>query len=308
MNYIPIFPEAIDNTMRKYLVKCQKSAFYRFELGLQSKQAKRVDLVAGKAFAKGIEVVRRMYFGEHHVANVATKAGVEALYADYGGFACPKDSNKSADRMAGALMYYLEKYPLDDENLVPLVLPDGTLALEISKGYPCGLTHPETGKGIEWVSNFDMLAVDLKDGGLWVVDEKTTSQMGEKWANQWPLDSQMTGYCWTAQKMIEEYGLPYELRGAVINGVAIKKYDYDCGRFKTYRPPWMIDRWFEQMSKDVSNWMSAHLFQVHDMALDHACAFYNNPCEFTQLCLSKQPEKLYEGSYDVEFWNPKDRK
>ena len=53
MSYTPLFPHAIDNTMRKQLVKCQKAAHYQFELGLRPLTESRVDLHAGAAYAKG---------------------------------------------------------------------------------------------------------------------------------------------------------------------------------------------------------------------------------------------------------------
>lgn len=45
-----------------------------------------------------------------------------------------------------------------------------------------------------YAANFDLLAVDPM-GRYWVIDEKTTGKMGDSWALQWTLDSQLTGYC-----------------------------------------------------------------------------------------------------------------
>lgn len=303
----PEFPHYIDNTMRKVLVKCQKAAHYRFELGLQSKAAKKVDLVAGGAFAAGIERVRRAYFVEKLSAADAAKLGVEALFTAYGDFQPPKDTNKTAERMAGALLFYLERFPLEQEKLAPFVFPDGSTGIELDFHYPIGIEHPESGRELEYCGRFDMLAVDLEAGGLWVVDEKTTSSMGEKWANQWPLDSQMSGYVWGAERRLQEHGVEQEIKGAIINGVAIKKYDYDGGRFKTYREPWEVQRWLTQMKRDVLDWKVAHQAGNHMMNLDHSCAYYLNPCEFAPLCKSRNPERLFEGEYVVEFWNPRER-
>lgn len=301
------FPHVIDNTMRKVLVKCQQAAAYKYEHGLNDPNEKRVDLIAGGAFAKGIEVARRKYFGEHTLPNVAAQAGIHALYEKYGGYQTPANSNKTADRMAGALQYYLDKFPLQDEKLVPILLPNGQLAVEMYFEYPMGVYHPDTNIELLYAGNWDLLALDIRDGGVWVVDEKTTSQMGEKWVNQWPLDSQMTGYVWLAQKWLAENNLDYEVKGAIIGGVAVRKYDYEAARFKTYREDWEVDRWFKQLQNDITGWKIAYLQGNHNMALDHACAYYNNPCEFVPLCKSKEPEKLTSG-YKVEFWNPKDRK
>lgn len=305
----PIFPAAIDNTMRKELVKCQMAAHYRFELGLQGTGEKKVDLVAGKAFAAGIEAARRAFFANGYLPSVSAQIGSDRVFEVYGNFACPTSSNKTAARMAGALLHYLEAYPLEKETVVPYKFPDGKLAIELSAAFPLGLAHPDTREELEYAVNFDMLGKDIKEGGLWVVDEKTTSQMGDKWMNQWPLDSQMTGYVWAAMRMLERYGIKEEVKGAIINGIAIRKNDTEAARFKTYREPWMIERWFKQLQTDVIAWEAAYKFQVHNQALDHACAYYLNPCVYAPLCLSRNPEKIMEGGqYVVEFWDPKDRK
>lgn len=303
MQVIPIFPAVIDNSMRKQLVKCQKSAYYKYELGLRSVDAKRVDLHAGGAFAAGITAARRAFFRDALGPENSRAAGIAALSDFYGDFVCPKDSNKSKDRMMGALAFYLDKCPLEDEKYLPLEV-DGRLTVEMSFSYPLDISHPD-GSTLRYACNFDMLAQEVGTNRVWVIDEKTGSSLGDKWANQWPLDSQMTGYCWGAQKFLEEHGLTnLEVAGAIINGIAIKKYDYEHGRFWTYRPPWQIDRWLAQLKKDVVEWIIAHEDKSHNMALDHACAFYNNPCEFTQLCQAKNPERLYDGNFVVERWDP----
>ncbi len=59
MKVVQIFPEAVDNSMRKELVKCQTAAKYKYEMGLRADEGTKVDLHAGKAFAAGMEVMRR---------------------------------------------------------------------------------------------------------------------------------------------------------------------------------------------------------------------------------------------------------
>lgn len=300
----PIFPIAVDNSMRKELVKCEKAAFYKYECGLRSIEQQRVDLHAGKAFARGMEAMRLAYYKQGLSQYESLQAGVKALYAEYGGFIPPPKSNKTADRMAGALAYYAEQNRLDEEKLVPMTL-GGELAVEVSFNYVLPLSHPVTMKPLVYCGRFDMLARDIDTGDVWVVDEKTTSQMGEKWANQWLLDSQMTGYCWGARKLLEQHGWnPNLVKGAIINGIAIRLRDYEHGRFPTYRQAWEVERWFQQMLVDMREWVDAHVSKSYRMNLDHACAQYNNPCEFAPLCKSANPERLIDGSYEVKRWNP----
>lgn len=304
------FPLAIDNSMRKELVKCETAAKYKYELGLRSNEHAKVDLHAGKAFAEGMEVARRSYYVNSVSPDESVGLGIAAVYQAYGSFIAPEKSNKTAARMAGALSFYFNERPLEKEKLKPIKFPQTLEALEVNFGievgfnFPIGITHPDCQSELSYCGRFDMLAQD-ENGDAWVVDEKTTSQMGDKWANQWLLDSQMTGYCWGAQKLLDLHGMNHILvKGAVINGIAIRLRDYEHIRLNTYRQQWEIDRWYWQMKRDVERWKDAYMLDRHDMALDHACATYNNPCEFAPLCSSRNPERIMDSSYSVIRWNP----
>lgn len=304
MNVIPIFPELVDNSMRKELVKCQTAAKYRYEMNLRSVKMKRVDLHAGKAFAKGMEVLRRAYYIESATEIEAVAAGVKALYESYGDFACPKDSNKSADRMAGALAFYVERRPLAEDNFQPLKLGD-KWGFELPFSFDSAVLHPVTGVPIKYGGRLDFLALNKDDGKVWFVDEKTGSQLGDKWANQWQMDSQTTGYYKGVRHLLDQAGLTeLEVGGGYINGIAIKKYDYDHVRVGVHRADWEVERWWIQANSDLARWVHAHVHGSHDMALDHACAYYNNPCDFQLLCKSRNPERVMDGNFEVEVWNP----
>lgn len=304
-----LFPEAIDNSMRKELVKCQKAAHYRYEMGIETVDAVKVDLVAGKAFAAGMETARKAFYDDGLKAKNAVEKGIAAVTVAYGSFVPDKSTSKTVQRMAGALAAYFAENPLDEEKLVPLVIANsGHHAIEVQFNEELPIVHPTTGLPLRYVGRFDMLALDVAQQQAWVVDEKTTSQMGEKWANQWFLDSQISGYCWGARQFLNKLGLPHiEVAGAVINGIAIRKYDYEVQRLQVFREDWEIDRWYDQMLRDVQTWKRHFVAQDHNQALDHACAFYNNPCQFTPLCKSRNPERLIDGSFVLRRWDPIER-
>lgn len=300
----PQFPDVIDNSLRKTLVKCETAARYQYIQGVRATGGSRVDLVAGAAFAKGMETMRRAYYEEADDPQVCLEKGLRALYEGYGSFVPPVKTNKTVERMAGALAFYAQECPLEDEKLIPLQLPDGKRAVEVSFNYELPIMHPDTEKPLSYAGRFDMLALDPYDVA-WVVDEKTTSQMGEKWANQWPLDSQMTGYCWGATQFLRANGFENEVGGAIINGIAIRLRDYEHSRFNAYRQPWELERWYEQMLRDIERLKHAYLNDDYNMALDHACAYYNNPCEYMPLCQSRNPERLMlGGGWQEVRWNP----
>lgn len=299
------FPHAIDNSMRKELVKCQKIAHWKHERGLSQEES--VDVHAGGAFAAGMEAMRRSFYEQHRSVEDALGDGLQALHVAYGDFKCPDNSNKSAIRMAGALAYYASENRLDVEELTPLLLGD-QLGIEIAFNEQIPILHPVDGAMLTYCGRFDMLAIDRSEG-VWVVDEKTTKAMGEAWVHQWQLDSGMTGYCWAAQRLINRAGLTYEVKGAIINGIAIRAMSnaspYEHMRVTTYRQPWFIERWYSQMLKDVHSWVEAFKHQDHNQVLDaHAgCAIYNAPCPYANLCNAANPAPLFQ-SYEVKWWNP----
>ena len=69
--------------MREEFVRCEKAAYWNHERGLKPLEVS-VDLHAGQAFAKGVEVSRRAFWEQGKNAYDAVVMGVEALYAAYG--------------------------------------------------------------------------------------------------------------------------------------------------------------------------------------------------------------------------------
>lgn len=295
------FPEVVDNSMRKELAKCQMIAHWKFEKGLNGE--KSVDLHAGGAFAHGLEAARLAFFRDGASHEDAVSIGVEASMEFYGDFQPPATSTKTKTRVGGAIAFYFGEHRMDEDEYQPVRFPDGTLGIEVNGTFEIPVTHPTTGANLIYSYRFDMLAED-RDGNYWVVDEKTTKKLGDAWAFQWDLDSQMTGYCMGAQMLLREKGLdPAKLQGAVINGVSFLKYEHGHMRCPTLRMPWEILRWYDQMIRDFTDWKAAYLAQNHRQVLDHACALYNAPCEYARLCKSREPHKI-EGGYVVRFWNP----
>src|SRR5512147_1934723 len=138
-----VFPSIIRNTYRKAFVRCPQYASYLYEHELAG--APSIDLHAGGAFARGIEVARRTFYGDGYSAAVAVEAGREALVEAYGDFPCPPTSNKTRAAMEGALYYYFEQWPLDaPDALRPITMPDGSLSVEQHFSVSIPILHPRT--------------------------------------------------------------------------------------------------------------------------------------------------------------------
>ena len=65
----------------------------------------------------------------------------------------------------------------------------------------------------------------------------------------------------------------------------------------------MIDRWYDQLMKDIERMKVMWQAQEWDYDLDHACTEYSG-CVFRQPCLSLDPQPWLESSFIRRVWNP----
>lgn len=299
---ISIFPHVVDNTMRETLIRCEKAAYWNHERGLKTIGI-NPDLHAGHAFARGIEVARKEFWVEGKDAYDSVLKGVEALYENYGNFIYPADrfKNRSAERMAGALTYYFEQWPFKREN-APVLLEEG-YAIEKGFGIEIPVFHPDE-TNLKYGMKPDL--IEIRDGVVWGVDEKSGGSLSDAWVNQWTMNSQITGYCWGIPQLLKQNGVNLPFGGIEIRGVGITPTKYSHMAIQVLRMPWEIKRWYQQMHFDMIRWVQAHGHGDHDLALGHACAMYNDPCDYQKLCKAHDPEYLIEGNYTVRHWNPLD--
>lgn len=290
----PLFPAVLDSTIIATFRSCGQKTFLEHFEHWKGKEGS-VHLHAGAAYASGQEATRRAYYEHHQSPEDSLAAGMKALLTDYGDFQCPPDSAKSAERTAGALEFYYDHYRLGEDRAIPLALPGGKIGIEFSFLEPLDIKHPVTGDPILYSGRLDaMVGYDNMALGL---DDKTASQLGASWPRQWDLRSQFTGYTWGAAKS----GI--KLDGFLVRGVSILKTKYDTLQAITYRPQWMIDRWYEQLLRDVQRMIQSWESGYWDFNLDHACAEYGG-CPFRGVCQMRTPQALLEQQFERRRWDP----
>lgn len=289
----PAFPEYIDSSMRGTLASCQTAFKNSYILNLATRE-ESVHLVAGGAFARGLEVARKEYYSGRMPAPDAVEAGCYAAIQEYGDFQPPEGSNKTVVRVVQGISFYFQTWPLYSDHIQPWKLKNGEPAVEFSASLPLDVRHPVTGNPIIYCGRFDMLGEFNKT--CFVVDEKTTSQLGQSWLKNWTLRSQQTGYTWLAR----ESG--YQTAGAIIRGISFLKNGFGSAEVIEYRPDWMVQRWKHQLEKDVARAIQAWKDDEYDLNLDAACSNYGG-CQFQKLCLSPNPERWYD-EYTTRTWSP----
>ena len=156
-----------------------------------------------------------------------------------------------------------------------------------------------TGQPLLYTGRADMIA-DFA-GGRYVFDEKTTSQLGQTWLNQWELRSQFTGYIWAARQA------NIETQGAIVRGISILKTKYDTLQVITNRSPWEIDRWLVQVTRDAQRMIRCWEEEWWDYSLDNACTEYGG-CSLRSVCKSPDPETWLPMYFEPKVWDPLARK
>lgn len=292
--YIP-FPLAIDSTILGTFRSCPRKAFLQY-FDHWKPQNESVHLVAGGAFADGIEAARRAYYEENQDAESSVAAGLQKLVERYGDFECPPESGKSLERTAGALEFYFANYPLGHDGATPITFADGRRGIEFSFAQPLPISHPVTGDPLIYSGRSDMIAEYAN--GVYVYDEKTTSSLGPSWSRQWDMRSQFTGYCWAAR----ESGI--QAAGVIVRGVSILKTKYDTQQAITYRSDWEVDRWLDQTCRDIDrmiwSWKQGHW----DYNLDHACTEWGGCAFAANVCKSPDPQSWLEMYFRQRVWDP----
>lgn len=293
----PPFPTYIDSSARKTAISCFKKAEYEYIRHLKPK-GPSIHLHFGACLAHGLEVYRKAFYTGAADAEGSLILATESIIKLWGDVEPPDygtAANKSLGRCLEAIISFFEEYPPDTDPVKPVMTPDGP-AVEWSFALPIpDVYHPTTGAPMLYVGRFDMLAE--YGGAVFVNDEKTSGQLGDGWAKNWKLASQLTGYTWAAS----QFG--FNMQGVIIRGIGILKTMIKHQFIIENRPQWMIDRWLVQLQRDVRRLISAWEEGYFDYALDDACSSYGG-CPFLSLCTTKNPEPWIETDFDVRIWDP----
>lgn len=289
------FPEIIDSTMRNDFASCGKKFEYSRIYGLASKGGS-VHLVAGGAFAKGCEVIRKEFYEHGTDEPEAVYRGVIAAWEAYGAFdPGEKYTIKSAERVAYALVEYFTEYPLSTDKIQPYRQANGKPAIEFEFSFPLATNHPTTGNPLLYAGRFDMVGEFMSS--LWVVDEKTASRLGPSWLKSFTLRGQLLGYCYAAQ----QFGLP--VNGFIIRGISFLKDYYGHAEVIESVPQYRIEMWREQVEIDAARMVRDWENNRYNYSFGEACNAYGG-CPYIKLCDKANWTDWWQQYFDVDYWNP----
>ncbi len=293
------FPKAIDNTMRTAWDACQRKFLLGHIYNLR-KGEPSMHLVFGGAYAKGLEVARKEFYGGNtDKANYLGKACIAAIKEWDLQLDDPLlDETKSLPNCLGAILYCFETWPMVDDWLTPLKNADGSPTIEFTFALPISAIHPKSSDPILYTGRFDMFA-DFQ-GAQALEDDKTASQLGNSWVNGWDLDSQITGYVWAGQQS----GYP-NLKTAIIRGVSILKTSFGHAQAIQYRTKWHISNWYNVLHSNLDGMLKAFSKgpEAFTPSYGQACKAYGG-CPYRELCDKENWEKWIEPNFHHYVWDP----
>jgi hypothetical protein len=291
-----VLPAYIDSTMISTFRGCRQKFYNEYGLGLRP-EATSIDLHAGAVFSATLERYYREVFLHNQLNDIALGRAYATFTEEWGDFTIinPKHP-KTPENMWAAVESYLATYPARTDLCQPYFsngVPSFEFSFAIPLDFPGFPRHP-SGDPWVYVGRFDLFG---KWNGLPVVrDEKTAQRLESNWSEKWDLRSQFLGYCWALQMS------GVKCTTAIIRGVIITlKEIRQVEAVKTY-PQFLIDRWFEQLRRDLIALRACFDSGYWDYNLADTCTAYSH-CPFIPLCSSPKPELWYP-SYAERRWNP----
>jgi hypothetical protein len=290
-----------------------------------------VDLIAGGAYAKGLEVARILYYTEGESADYAQAVGEDALIEEYGDFT-PYEGDRHKKCLSGVINIYREyfnNYPFEFDTFEPVELEDGKRAIEYPFAIELPYLHPELGIPLHFVGRFDML-VEFR-GQLYGLDDKTKSgylTQQQKSADEtyqalraagrgkgteepsWATRGQFTAYAWAMQK------LGFELDGFLVREAWFHSQStYTHRQVFTQRRQSQIDAWEKQLYRQVEQMITKYnqvldgepTSDAYDMANESSiCVSYGRACPFTEFCSGEIGEQYLEDRFEQSVWIPEE--
>lgn len=149
------------------------------------------------------------------------------------------------------------------------------------------------------------------NGGLWLMDHKTTSSLGAQFFKMAEPNMQFTGYAWAAKQ------LGYEVIGVLLDAVLVAKGLLNssqrarltpCARYDVYLNQWQFDEFLNtvgqvqgdiRLSEESGRWLPNHSM----------CTYYGE-CPYRKLCMEEESirKRVIPQFYDVDHWDPRDEK
>lgn len=295
------FPKAIDNTMRTAWDACERKFLLSHIYNLRS-QKPSMHLVFGGAFAKGLEVARKEYYGAGNTSkeNYLGKAFIAAIQEWDQSLDDPLlDEVKSLLNCLCAIDYYFTEWPMATDWVKPFKYEGGEPTIEFTFALPLDarMRHPDTKDPMLYTGRFDMFVDYASEPAVY--DDKTSVQLGPSWIRSWSLNSQLTGYIWAGQRS------GFNTSTAIIRGISILKKSFGQAQAIEHRTKWEVESWYNTVNHNLDAMLVAYGIGEDAFlpSYGQACAAYGG-CPYQTLCKKQNWKDWIEPDFHVFVWDP----
>jgi hypothetical protein len=221
---------------------------------------------------------------------------LEALYTS-GFIDDPRDRRRTLTNMELSLLHYLTRYPHDH---LPYVNGD-FVGVEVPVRLK--LTF-EDGTEFAYLGRADVVLTEPKTGKLIVVDNKTSSNVGNNWEVQWRTSHQLTGYCVGVSSMIRQRVMDFGVLGLQVplpKGQEFGGYVFMEGQ-KTTRA---VAEWAKWCYSAWSLWDQYKDQPFEAPQFTHSCYRYFRGCSFVPICdLAEDDPPITLSELTDNPWHP----
>ena len=293
-----------DNSSYSELDKCTVAGIFSNILRRTS-TGRSVPLIFGGAVHKGLEA-------HAHGKSVTEQVHTAQDAAIKDGILETVDDRRNLESLELCLQAYNVDYVTRMDKFKPITIDD-ELMVEKSFKIPFGTIELKHGEvSLWWEGRIDLLAYIGSRDGVWIVDHKTTSVMGEKFADDLFRSSQMLGYMWAGMYMTEHAEETFPpVRGVVIDAIAIRKRGFECRRFELPFAPWAVAEWQQETVAQIKNKLEQiiQLRRTDTVAPTRSsCVGKYGKCQFFDVC-NTNPNIRYhmlmnDGLFTENTWSP----
>lgn len=266
-----------------------------------------IDLDAGGAFAKAMELTRNAYYKQKLSAEDAVEIGQRYLLGDFAtNFAASpyalSENLKTPTNLSHTFANYFAETGLDEERVLPYQLPDKSISVELPLFLDTPFQHPRTRKPIQIHCILDLLGFDGES--VVCVDEKTCKSVLLDSAKQTDLlrtETQFAFQVGMVNRLAPHLGIAgcnkMEVRKVVINNAKpLRKYAF-------YIEHTHQRLWWENVLDTINEMLKVYAKERGLRDFHLGCSAYFKPCEFTQACTSRLGEVLLKNGYTQMFRN-----
>lgn len=305
----PELPRVLDSTLITSLRLCAYKGFLSNILHKEPSGVSRVPLTAGGAFAAGVEEYRIAHYLDKQPAEECLHRAILAATIRWGENDIMPTERKNPhlleartlDRICYAIQRYFAEYPPSIDNLQPQPsVIEGRTGFEYSVAMPL---EPEDGfplhpSGEPFLYHIRADTLGTYRGIPCFSDEKTTGQLGQTWAEQWPLRNQFMGYAWVFRQL----GMPH--RRVVVRGVCILKEKLKFIEHVQHYPNPLLDAFEQSLRHTVHMMVHYHNQGYWPQEFGEQCNMYNG-CDWRNLCLApRNMHKMLIARYAEREWRP----